>query len=234
MEYRIPRGTCDDLLAPLVFHCHITQISFAQIASNPSLQAIVITPCPSQVGASLFLSTARKHPQVLALIQAGMPKPLPAVSSRARRGPPVSASASSHVQGGPSGRVRANSTVMANSGAAFPAPTVSVSGLNGPAATSATAQNAHISHSNSNSSGTTKATGNSEPKATGKARAESSSTTACKSTSPHATPTAAQCSAPSASGLISASNEADHRVGPAQSEAMARKRARAARRISVA
>ncbi|KAI0646304.1 hypothetical protein C8Q79DRAFT_926301 [Trametes meyenii] len=89
------------------------------IAQNPALARIVLSPAPEQAGAHLFLAEAKRHPRLVDLIRAGTAPPSPSpYPSPAAAPPQISFSLAGNA------RARARSTVLGPSRhAPMPVPT---------------------------------------------------------------------------------------------------------------
>ncbi|KAI0371945.1 hypothetical protein BV20DRAFT_131733 [Pilatotrama ljubarskyi] len=90
------------------------------IAQNPSLARIVLSPAPEHAGAHLFLAEAKRHPRLVDLICAGAAPPSPRPSHRGAA-PPVATEVSFSLAG--SARARAASAVVAAGHGPMPVPT---------------------------------------------------------------------------------------------------------------
>ncbi|KAH9849369.1 hypothetical protein C2E23DRAFT_935616 [Lenzites betulinus] len=99
------------------------------IAQNPSLARIALTPAAEHAGAHLFLAEARRHPRLVALIRAGAPAPSPSPYSSASQYSSYSPSPYTPAAGqqisfslAGSARARAASAVMGMGRAPVPVP----------------------------------------------------------------------------------------------------------------
>ncbi|KAI0826619.1 hypothetical protein BC628DRAFT_244831 [Trametes gibbosa] len=92
------------------------------IAQNPALARIVLSPGAEHAGAHLFLAEAKRHPRLVELIRAGAAPPSPAPSPYPGRAPAaVPAGVSFSLAG--NARARAASAVMGPGRAPMPVPT---------------------------------------------------------------------------------------------------------------